>query len=145
MREIVEFRHIPRGSIRVTRVWQTSAWVPQLIEEGMYHGIDGRQPLSRSVFKQFRDEIDRVRISLPEHLQTRKLGQGSVYEFLAYLTERMRLDLGELVFHVVGVHCADLVSSGGAENFDDLHELVNTRLSREQWLTQHKLCHYTAS
>jgi hypothetical protein len=61
-----------------------------------------------------------------------------------YLTERMGLDLGELVLHVVGVHCADLVARGCAEDFDDLHELIDTRLTREKWLAKHKLSHDTA-
>jgi hypothetical protein len=46
----------------------------------------------------------------------------------------MRLDLGKLMLHVVGVHCADLVAGRGAENFDNLDKLVNARLAREQWL-----------
>jgi hypothetical protein len=48
-----------------------------------------------------------------------------------YLTERMRLDLRELVLHVVGIHCADLVSSRCTEYFDNLHELVDARFTRE--------------
>lgn len=44
----------------------------------------------------------------------------------AYLVEGMRLDLGELVFHVIGVHCADLFPSRGAKNLDDFHQLVNS-------------------
>jgi hypothetical protein len=57
----------------------------------------------------------------------------------------MRFDLRELVLHVIGVHRADLVPGGCSEHFDDLHELVNTRLAREQWLSQHKLCHNATS
>jgi hypothetical protein len=52
-------------------------------------------------------------------------------KFSSYLTERMRLDLGKLMLHVVGVHCADLVARRGAEHFDNLDELVNARLTRE--------------
>jgi hypothetical protein len=144
-RKVVEFWHIPRGAVGVTRVWQTSAWVPQLIEEGVNHGVDGRQPLSRGVFQQLGDQIDRIRIGLPEHLCMRKLRPKCVPVFFTYLTERMRLDLGKLVLHVVGVHGTNLVSGRRAEDFDDLHELVNTGLSREQGLTKHELCHHTAS
>jgi hypothetical protein len=143
--EVVKFWHIPRGAVGVTRVRQTSAWVPQLIEEGVDHGINGRQPLSRRVFQQLGDQIDRIRIGLPEHLYMRKLGSQWIRGFFTYLTERMRLDLGELVLHVVGVHGTNLISGRRAEDFNDLHELVNTRLSREQGLTKHELCHHTAS
>jgi hypothetical protein len=58
-----------------------------------------------------------------------------------YLTERMRLDLRELVLHVVGVHGADLVPGGRSQNLDNLYQLVNTRLAWEQWLSEHQLRH----
>lgn len=61
----------------------------------------------------------------------------------AYLTERMRLDLRELVLHVIGVHGADLVSCRSAQYLDDLDKLIDTRLAREQWLAKHELCHDT--
>lgn len=61
------------------------------------------------------------------------------------LIKRMRLDLRELVLHVVGVHGADLVASRGAQNLDDLHQLVDTRLAGEEWLTKHELSHDAAS
>ena len=48
------------------------------------------------------------------------------------------------MLHVVGVHGANLVSCRGSQNLDDLDELVDTRLTREQWLPQHKLSHDTA-
>lgn len=57
----------------------------------------------------------------------------------------MRLDLGELVLHVVRIHGADLVASGRAENLDDFYELINARLAREQRLAEHEFCHDTAS
>lgn len=59
------------------------------------------------------------------------------------LVERMRLDLRELVFHVVGVHGANLIPCGRTENLDDLDKLVDTRLAGEQRLSEHELCHYT--
>ena len=43
-----------------------------------------------------------------------------------YLVEGVRLDLWELVFHVVGVHGTDLVTSRGTQNLDDLDQLINT-------------------
>lgn len=49
----------------------------------------------------------------------------------------MRLDLGELVLHVVRVHGTDLLAGGGTEHFDDFNELVDARLSREQGLPKH--------
>ena len=61
------------------------------------------------------------------------------------LAERVRLDLGELVLHVVGVHGADLVTGGGAEHLDDFDKLINAGLAREEWLSQHELSHDAAS
>ena len=57
----------------------------------------------------------------------------------------MRLDLRELVLHVVGVHRANLVSCRRAENLDDLDELVDTRFTGKQRLPKHKLSHDTTS
>ena len=38
--EVVEFRHVPCRSVGVSRVWQTGAWIPQLVKEGVHHGVD---------------------------------------------------------------------------------------------------------
>lgn len=62
-----------------------------------------------------------------------------------YLVEGVRLDLRELVFHVVGVHGANLVASRSSQDLDDLDQLVNTRLTREQGLAEHELSHDTTS
>ena len=53
------------------------------------------------------------------------------------------LDLWELELSVVGVHLSDLLLGGGAEDLDDLHQLVHTTVSREDWLTQQQLCKHT--
>jgi len=55
----------------------------------------------------------------------------------------MRFDLRELVLHVVGVHGPNLVPGRSTENLDDFHELINARLSREQWLSEHQFSHDT--
>lgn len=49
------------------------------------------------------------------------------------------------MLHVVGIHGADLVASRSSQNLDDLDQLVDTRLTGEQRLTEHKLSHDTAS
>lgn len=61
------------------------------------------------------------------------------------LVEWVRLDLRELVLHVVGVHGPNLVASWGAQHLDDLDQLVNTRFAREERLTKHQLRHNTSS
>ena len=61
-----------------------------------------------------------------------------------HLTERMRLDLRKLVLHVVGVHGADLVARGRAEDLYDFDKLVDARLAGEQRLAQHELGHDAA-
>ena len=125
-REVVEFRHVPRGSIGMARIWETSRRIPQLIEERMDHSINCRQSLGWSILQELRDQIDRIRIGLPEHLEFCELDSVSNLRLCrAYLTERMRLDLREFVLHVVGVHGANLVSGRSAEDFDDLHKLIN--------------------
>lgn len=64
---------------------------------------------------------------------------------LTYLIERMRLNLGKLMLHVVRVHGSDLFSGWSPENLDDLDELIDTRLSWEERLTQHQLGHHATS
>ena len=68
MSKVVQLRQITSRSVGVTRVWQACAWIPQLIEEGVYHGINSGKTLGRRVLEQFGDQIDRVGISLSEHL-----------------------------------------------------------------------------
>ena len=62
---------------------------------------------------------------------------------LTNLVEWVRLDLRELVLHVIGVHSTDLVPCRGTKNLNDLNELVDTRLTREQRLSKHELSHDT--
>lgn len=62
-----------------------------------------------------------------------------------HFVKGMRLNLRELVLHVVGVHRPDLVARGRAEDFYDLDQLVNTRFAGEEGLTEHELCHDTTS
>lgn len=62
-----------------------------------------------------------------------------------HLDERMRPNLRELVLHIVGVHRLDLVARRGTQYLDDLDELINARLAREEWLAEHELCHDTSS
>lgn len=64
---------------------------------------------------------------------------------MAYLIEGVRLDLRELVLHVIGVHGANLLTGRGAEHLDDFHQLVDTRLTREERLAQHQFGHHTTS
>ena len=112
----------------MARVWQLRVRVAKLIEKWVHHGIDGGQALGRRVLKQSRDKVDRVGIRLTE-----------------YLAERMRLDLRKLVLHVVRIHGPDLVARWRSKNLDDFNKLINTRLSGEQWLAKHELCHDTTS
>ena len=49
------------------------------------------------------------------------------------------------MFHVVGVHGANLIASGSSQDLDDLNQLVDTRLTGEQGLTEHELSHDTTS
>ena len=63
---------------------------------------------------------------------------------VTYLVERVRLDLGEFVLHVVGIHRLDLLPRRCAEDFDDLHQLVYATFAREERLSQHELRHDTS-
>ena len=95
----------------MARIRQLRVRVAKLIEKWVHHGIDGGQALCWRVLKQSRDKVDRVGIRLTE-----------------YLAERMRLDLRELVLHVIRIHGPDLVARWRSKNLDDLNELINTCL-----------------
>lgn len=43
-----------------------------------------------------------------------------------YLIERVWLDLGEFMLHIIGVHRTDLFPRRRAEDFDDLDQLVDS-------------------
>lgn len=66
---------------------------------------------------------------------------GSTYTNAADLREWVWLDLWELMLHVVGVHGSDLFASRCTEDLDDFHELIDSRLSGEEWLTEHQFRH----
>ena len=90
-------------------------WVAELIEEGVAHSLNGRQPLRRSVFQKGRDEVDSLRGCLSENLEWRQYPSHKLGTSGKYLVEGMRLDLRELVLHVIGVHGADLFTGGRAQ------------------------------
>lgn len=143
--EVVEGRQIPHSAIGVTGVRQTCAGIPQLIKEGVHHGVNGRKSLRRCVLEQLGDQVNGVGVGFAEDLQDCKSGGRVSNIILTNLVERMRLDLRKLVLHVVRVHGTDLVSCGCTENLDDFDKLVDTRLTREQRLSEHELSHDTAS
>ena len=51
--------------------------------------------------------------------------------FTEDFVEWMRLDLRELVLHVIWIHCPNLVSCRSSEDFDDLDQLIDARFARE--------------
>lgn len=57
----------------------------------------------------------------------------------------MRLNLWELVLHVVGVHGADLLTRRRAQDLDDLDQLVDAGFAGEERLAEHEFRHHTAS
>ena len=53
-----------------------------------------------------------------------------------YLIPGVCLDLRELELCVVGVHLSNLLLGRGAEDLDDLYQLVHTTVSWEDWLSK---------
>jgi hypothetical protein len=62
-----------------------------------------------------------------------------------YFRERMGFDLWEFMLHIIRVHGLDLLPRRCSQNLDNLHQLVDAALAREQGLTQHQLSHDTSS
>lgn len=118
--EIEEGRHLlPTRHLGVRRF--------EIIEEGVRHRFDRSETGGGSVFEQFCDEIDSIRRSTRSE----------------YLREGVRFDLRELVLHIIRIHSFNLLSRRRAEYLDNLHELIDTRLSWEQRLSQHQFRHHT--
>lgn len=112
----------------VTRIWELSRWVAELVEEWVHHGISSGKTLGWRVFEQAGDEVNGIRVCLAEDF-----------------VEWVWLDLWKLVLHVVGVHGADLIPGWSAKHLDNFDKLINSGLSREQRLSEHKLSHHTTS
>lgn len=73
MSKVVQLWQITNRAVGVARVGQACVGIPELVEEGVDHGIDCRQALCGSVFEQLGDQVDGVGIGLPENL-----GEGPV-------------------------------------------------------------------
>ena len=56
-----------------------------------------------------------------------------------HLLPGQRLDLGEAVLCVFRIHGENLLARGRPEYFDDLNQLVDAALPRENRLTKHQL------
>lgn len=107
-REVEQVGQITKLASSVSRIGELGGWVSQLVEEGVNHGINGGLSLSGGVLEQAGNKVDGVGICLAEDL-----------------VEGVRLDLRELMFHVVGVHRTDLFPSRCSQHLDNLHKLVN--------------------
>ena len=115
--KVEQRRQRARGTGALSRVGQHRVGVAQLIKMVVSHGVNGGQPFGWRVLKKLADKINSRAVSPPEDLG-----------------ERVGLDLRETVFHVVRVHGANLFLGRRAEHFDDLNELVDTRIAGKQRL-----------
>ena len=121
-REIKENGQVLSWIVVMARIGEAGGRIPEFVEEGVAHGLDGRQALRGSVLQKCRNQVDSLRGSFPEYLGLNNqhptrwaIGSDS------YLIEGMRLDLREFVLHVIGVHGPDLLAGGSAKNLDDFH------------------------
>lgn len=71
--EVEQRGKMTSSSVRMARIGQHGARLPQLIEELVDHGIDCRKSLGGRVLEQLLDQLDCIGISLPEHLRSCKL------------------------------------------------------------------------
>ena len=139
-REIKKVRQLPRRACRVTRVRQPGSRISQLVEEGLNHGVNGRQSLRRRILEESGNKVNGVVGRFAKHLDS--ISRWATTEIsAAYFIERVRLDLGELMLHVIRIHGPNLVPGGSAKNLYDLHQLIDSRLTREKRLPEHQFCH----
>ena len=133
-REIFAIRHL--GSFR-----------PQFVKEWVRHRLHCTQPSRRRILEQLLNHVYRLWCSAwSEHLHRRIVSHCPTIAqpHVIYLVERMGLDLGELVLHIIGIHRLDLFSGRRTENLDNLDQLIDAAFARKQWLAQHQLGHYTS-
>ena len=64
---------------------------------------------------------------------------------MIYLLPRMRFDLRKLELGIIGIHFANLFSGRRTQDFDNLHQLVDARVARENGLTKKKLGQHASS
>ncbi len=69
MGEIKERGEVFGGAVAVTRVRQPRGRIPQLVEEGVHHRIDGGESLCGRVLEEPRDEVYGIGFCFPEHLR----------------------------------------------------------------------------
>ena len=67
--ELEKVGHVLGCATGVTGVGELDVGIPELIEEWVHHSLDSGKTLSRRVLEQFRDQVDRVRVSLPKDLR----------------------------------------------------------------------------
>lgn len=104
-------------------VWQASVLISQLVEIRVEQGWERSRPGLWIVLQQSSDEVN-----------------GFTWSPVSEdLLPWQWSDLWEAVLFVFGVHCLDLLSGRCAQDLDDLDELVNAALSREDWLAEHEL------
>lgn len=107
--EVEEIREVSHLASAMSRVRQFRGRSTKFVKERVHHGVHSRLSLSWRVLEQSGDQVNGIGVGLAEDL-----------------VERMRLDLRELVLHVVGVHGANLLPRGRTKYLDNLHELVNS-------------------
>lgn len=59
-----------------------------------------------------------------------------LYYFSTYFLPWMTLNLWKFEFRVIWIHFAYLFSCRCAQNFDDLNQLIDTRIAGENWLAE---------
>ena len=97
--------------------------IPQLVEEGVRAALEGLDAAVGGIRQRRADVVHGLLGGLgPEHLPP-LAGH----------------DLRELELGVVGVHGADLLPGRGAEDFDDLDELVDAGIAGEERLAEKEL------
>jgi hypothetical protein len=125
VREVEQRGELSWPSVLMAGIWKTRRRVPQLVEEWMYHGLDGGQPLRGCVLQELGNEIDGGCVRFAEYLKKSERVIWQEIWIIIYLAERMRFDLRELVLHVIWIHCANLISRWSTKHLDDLNKLVN--------------------
>ena len=97
----------------------------------MGEGVEGGGTCRGGILQQIFEKINHFWTHLStENLNVRNSSERRG-EKVRYPVERMRFDLREFVFHVIRVHGPYLFFGWCSEDFDNFHQLINPRFSRE--------------
>lgn len=90
------------------------------------------------------EEIGRV-LKRNRRFKLKKEKKNTLITRIVYLLPRVSFDLRKLELGVIRIHFANLFSGWCTQDFDNLHQLINARVTRKYGLTKKKFGQHASS